>query len=148
MANIEYGLSFWCLDCKEHHMFKQKEFPSEVCCPVCNSSNIKFDAGFVFEDNKRVSKIDQFGNLSPLPYSHEEYERKSQESREQMKQKHEEYMRSQNKSSLKRVHCPYCNSTNCKKLGAISRGVSFGLFGFGSGKIGKQWHCNDCRSDF
>lgn len=46
------------------------------------------------------------------------------------------------------VTCPYCNSTNCKKLGAISRGVSFGLFGFGSGKIGKQWHCNDCKSDF
>lgn len=46
------------------------------------------------------------------------------------------------------VTCPYCNSTNCKKLGAISRGVSFGLFGFGSGKIGKQWHCNSCKSDF
>lgn len=46
------------------------------------------------------------------------------------------------------ITCPYCNSTNCKKLGAISRGVSFGLFGFGSGKIGKQWHCNDCKSDF
>ena len=46
------------------------------------------------------------------------------------------------------ITCPYCNSTNCKKLGAISRGVSFGLFGFGSGKIGKQWHCNSCKSDF
>lgn len=46
------------------------------------------------------------------------------------------------------VTCPYCNSTDCKKLGAISRGVSFGLFGFGSGKIGKQWHCNSCKSDF
>lgn len=46
------------------------------------------------------------------------------------------------------IHCPYCNSTNCKKLGAISRGVSFGLFGFGSGSIGKQWKCRDCGSAF
>ena len=46
------------------------------------------------------------------------------------------------------ITCPYCNSTDCKKLGAISRGVSFGLFGFSSGKIGKQWHCNSCKSDF
>lgn len=52
------------------------------------------------------------------------------------------------KQSQPTITCPYCNSTNCKKLGAISRGVSFGLFGFGSGKIGKQWHCNSCKSDF
>lgn len=46
------------------------------------------------------------------------------------------------------ITCPYCQSTNCKKLTAISRGASFGLVGFGSGKIGKQWHCNNCKSDF
>lgn len=46
------------------------------------------------------------------------------------------------------VTCPYCKSTNCSKLGSLSRGLSFGLLGFGSGKIGKQWHCNSCKSDF
>lgn len=47
-----------------------------------------------------------------------------------------------------RITCPYCKSQDCKKLTSVSRGVSFGLFGFGSSKIGKQWHCNRCKSDF
>ena len=46
------------------------------------------------------------------------------------------------------ITCPYCSSTDCKKLGAVSRGVSFGLFGFGSGSIGKQWKCRKCGSAF
>lgn len=46
------------------------------------------------------------------------------------------------------VKCPYCQSTNTKKIGTIGRSFSFGLFGFGSSKVGKQWHCNACNSDF
>lgn len=46
------------------------------------------------------------------------------------------------------VQCPYCKSKNTKKVGTVSRGLSIGLFGLGSSKIGKQWHCNDCKSDF
>lgn len=46
------------------------------------------------------------------------------------------------------VTCPYCNSMNCSKIGTMSRGFSFSLFGFGSSKVGKQWHCNNCKSDF
>lgn len=47
------------------------------------------------------------------------------------------------------VECPYCHSTDTKKISAVSKGVSVGLFGiFGAGKIVKQWHCNKCGSDF
>ena len=46
------------------------------------------------------------------------------------------------------VHCPYCKSNNTKKLSVASRSFSIGLFGLGSPKIGKQWHCNNCNSDF
>lgn len=46
------------------------------------------------------------------------------------------------------IKCPYCQSTNTKKLDVIDRGVSFGIFGFASSKVGKQWHCNSCKSDF
>lgn len=51
-------------------------------------------------------------------------------------------------SSKPMVSCPYCQSRNCSKIGAIGRSISFGLFGFGSSKIGKQWHCKNCNSDF
>jgi len=53
-----------------------------------------------------------------------------------------------NSSSIT-VECPYCHCSDTKKIKTTGRLVSFGLFGFGSGKIGgKQWHCNTCKSDF
>ena len=47
-----------------------------------------------------------------------------------------------------KISCPYCQSTNCKKIGTLSRMASISFFGFASRKIGKQWHCNNCKSDF
>lgn len=44
--------------------------------------------------------------------------------------------------------CPYCHATNIKKISTASRMISTGLFGLGSKKIGKQWHCCNCGSDF
>ena len=43
--------------------------------------------------------------------------------------------------------CPYCQSIDCKKISTTSRVLSFGLVGFASGKMGKQWHCNKCGSN-
>lgn len=47
-----------------------------------------------------------------------------------------------------RIECPYCRSYDVKKITVAGRAVSVGLFGIASGKIGKQWHCNKCKSDF
>lgn len=47
-----------------------------------------------------------------------------------------------------KVKCPYCNSTDVSKISTAGRVVSVGLFGLGSSKIGKQWHCKKCGSDF
>ena len=46
------------------------------------------------------------------------------------------------------VECPYCHATNVRKVSLAGRAVSAGIFGLGSKKIGKQWHCNRCGSDF
>ena len=46
------------------------------------------------------------------------------------------------------ITCPYCQSTNTKKISGTARFMSTGIFGLASGKIGKQWHCNSCKSDF
>lgn len=56
-----------------------------------------------------------------------------------------------NTSSLKSVisvSCPYCHSGNTKKISTTSRMASTGLFGIGSSKIGKNYHCNNCGSNF
>ena len=44
--------------------------------------------------------------------------------------------------------CVYCGSTNIRKIGYISRSFSAAIFGLGSKKIGKQFHCNNCGGDF
>lgn len=44
--------------------------------------------------------------------------------------------------------CPYCGSFNTSKIGNVTRGISVGLLGLASSKIGKQWHCDHCGSDF
>lgn len=46
------------------------------------------------------------------------------------------------------VKCPYCGSTSTKKISTLSRMGSFATFGFAGKKVGKQWHCNNCKSDF
>ena len=47
------------------------------------------------------------------------------------------------------ITCPYCHSTNTKKISGISKAGSVALFGvFAVGKVSKQWHCNNCNSDF
>lgn len=51
-------------------------------------------------------------------------------------------------NSIKTVKCPYCSSTNTKKIGVGGRLLSTLTFGIASGKMGKQWHCKNCGSDF
>ena len=46
------------------------------------------------------------------------------------------------------VRCPYCNSSYVKKISSLSRLGSVATLGFASGKVGKQWHCNNCKSNF
>ena len=66
--------------------------------------------------------------------------RKSEESR--INEYQQKYLAEHN------IHCPYCNSSNVTKIGTVNRAVSVGMFGLASKKIGKQWHCNNCGSDF
>ena len=48
-----------------------------------------------------------------------------------------------------KITCPYCNSTDTKKITNTSKVGRFALFGILSvGKLTKQWHCNNCKSDF
>jgi DNA-directed RNA polymerase subunit RPC12/RpoP len=47
------------------------------------------------------------------------------------------------------IKCPYCNSTDTKKITTASKVSRVALFGvFAAHKVVKQWHCNTCKSDF
>ena len=54
-----------------------------------------------------------------------------------------------NGTSAPTVSCPYCHSTNTKKITSLSKAGSVALWGvFALGKTTTQWHCNNCKSDF
>lgn len=47
------------------------------------------------------------------------------------------------------VQCPYCHATNVKKIGITSKAAHTALFGiFSISRNSKQWHCNNCNSNF
>ena len=46
------------------------------------------------------------------------------------------------------ITCPYCKSTDCKKITATAKAVNIALFGIFGNKRRYQWHCNNCKSDF
>lgn len=54
----------------------------------------------------------------------------------------------QDLASGKRVICPYCKSTNTEKISTLNRAVSISIVGVASSKLGKQWHCKNCNSNF
>lgn len=85
-----------------------------------------------------------------LERERQEYERKQKALKtahqvEEWKAKQQEQ---QDLATGKRVVCPYCKSTNTEKISTVSRAVSVSLVGAASGKIGKQWHCKQCGSNF
>ncbi len=46
------------------------------------------------------------------------------------------------------IECPYCHSHKVIKISASDRVGSAIIVGIASSKIGKQWHCHNCNSDF
>lgn len=47
------------------------------------------------------------------------------------------------------VECPYCHATNVKKVTNTSKAVHTAVFGiFSIGRNSKNFHCNNCGSDF
>ena len=47
------------------------------------------------------------------------------------------------------ITCPYCKSTDVKKITVTSKAIHTAAFGiFSIGRNSKQWHCNNCKSDF
>lgn len=47
------------------------------------------------------------------------------------------------------VTCPFCQSTNCKKISTASKIGKVTMFGIlAAGAVSKTWHCNNCGSNF
>lgn len=65
------------------------------------------------------------------------------------REEYENQQRIQEYQYINNAECPYCHSKNTKKISGLSKVGSAAMWGiFSLGKVSKQWHCNDCKSDF
>ena len=114
----------------------------ECLCPL-NKENISTipDGGWI----KAVSTDENFMKAMTELYENDpiEYQLKISQFKANLKQQVSSKVEEDNK-----VHCPYCNSTNVNKISGLSKAGSIAMFGIFSRKVHKQWHCNNCGSDF
>lgn len=136
-------------------------FKSDCLCKVCKSKMIETPPEYgLTEQNWLQLSSDEFNQIKQRLF--DEVISKSPEFDAELYNRKDSILEEEDrlmeealapwKASLERgeeqVKCTYCQSTNVKKIGFLSRAVSAELFGLGSGKIGKQWHCKNCGSDF
>ena len=74
-----------------------------------------------------------------------EYQLKMSQFRTQAQQQ-ESIQKQQSEQS--KVHCPYCNSTNVKKIIGTERVASVAMLGIFSKKINKSFKCGSCGGTF
>lgn len=127
-----------CADCKIKLMDKQ-DF-TKIICALDKMTP---------EERRKVAHSVPYDIICKYHFSNEynHDEKKSKAEFAEMKQRARQREIEESKKAVC-VSCPYCNSTNVRKIGIVSRGVSISMFGLASSKIGKQWHCNNCKSNF
>ena len=119
-----------CDHCQDSCNFQDDDIRKEYLCPKCgkpmwylSSYEIDEDTGLTIGDSWFD---DEREKKSPAPFSS---------------------LNSQ--PTTPTITCPYCQSTNTKKISGLSKVVNVGLFGiFALGKTTKQFHCNNCNADF
>lgn len=85
------------------------------------------------------------------PEKYEEEERKRRDKRREEVQKNIELKNAEEQRKRKEHDakhlpcCPNCGSWNTKRISTASRAASVAAVGAASGKIGKQYQCNDCK---
>lgn len=102
---------------------------------IYKSGEKEYDAKFIKEDGRNQ-------------FSQEAYEHRLAMIKRENENHNKQNIQDNNVLQKPQIHCPYCNSTNTTKITVAKRSVSTYLFGLGSSKVGKQWHCNNCKSDF
>lgn len=91
---------------------------------------------------------DYYKLKDPVKYAADQERRRQIEARAAAQKTRQELDEYNAKSRQNAVQCPYCKSWQTEKIGTGERVVSIAVVGPASGKIGKQWHCLKCGSNF
>lgn len=132
-----------------YKLLKKEPMFQGVYCPKCLDTCIKIDINTCpFCHTKYIDSI--YGTADET----NDYSKNHPELKESPEFSIEAYNRRINYvpveyGSSSSTKCPYCKSTKTKKISSMSKAGSVALFGiFAMGKVNKQWHCNNCGSDF
>lgn len=139
-------MGLWCTNCNTGN---QNDFDTDkMICRRCQSTNIanisgKMTVGDIMtitNISKDVSFLEAMSKLHDTDII--EYNLKMSQFRNQAQQ--------QNgcSSTTAQVTCPYCHSSNVKRITGTSKAASVALWGIFSQKVKKSFHCNNCKSDF
>ena len=121
-------VTYMCDNCLMMHEFPEEEKRDKYLCPDCGN-----EMWYYMSD-----EIDPETDLVINSWCDEERKKQSEHA----------FTPSQPIPSSPTITCPYCQSTNVSKIGTLGRMASIGFWGLASGKVGKQWHCKKCGSDF
>ena len=133
-------------NCPSGYYFGWKD--SVTQCPNCGGNMIDID--FPAKDLAIIEEISEdtyFIEAMIKLYQEDiiEYETKMSQFRSQVQQQESNKKRQFEQS---KVHCPYCNSTNVKKITGTERVASVAMWGLLSKKINKSFKCNNCGGTF
>lgn len=128
---------------------ENEEIECQFCKEIMISTGTTVDEHIDFDDNEEI--VWETLQLEKIK-SGEAYSKAVKKQRKKwQKEMHDKGVR-EAKEAMKglntSVTCPYCHSTNVKKVGTSGRALSILTLGLASGKVGKQWHCKNCGSDF
>lgn len=143
------------LMCPKCGLIKTPEENSHSCdiCEYCKTSAIQIDLDVSLlknatkEEKPHVNERAWRKFLYNNPEFDEEVFEKRLEEERIRHQKIQERLDSRS-SSWDTPFCPYCRSPYVKKITTGERMISTAMFGLGSSKVGKEWHCQICKSNF
>lgn len=141
----------FCDKCKLHY-FPNMDGTPIVICSICNSTLIDTEISYVkYKELPKVKRCTKCKSNYPkifikCPRCHSQLTNNSTVDKRR-NQQYQEIVEKNTKPANVPI-CPYCNSTNVSKIGVLNRTASVAMLGLASSKIGKQWHCNNCKSDF
>ena len=115
--------SYVCDNCGEGLYIPNTDIRDEYFCPKCNSP-VWYLISSIVDPNTGKEIDTYFDESRNIGYR---------------------ALKSNSKSS---ITCPYCSSANTKKISGLSKASSVAIWGIFSQKVKKQWHCNNCDSDF
>lgn len=152
-----------CIDCG------RELFNSDKLCDKCKSSNIVSEQEYqqIISEIKNINFFNKNKLLQNEKYKKvydivqrpkEGYPASSilLNNVKQHTETTEEYWNRINKHTINKVEsskpvvtCPYCHSTNTKKITNASKAIHTAVFGiFSVSRNSKNYHCNNCGSDF